>query len=516
MRTKNSLLNMIVPMIMQGINVILLFISRKIFIQYFAEEYLGVNGLFTEILTVFSLAELGIGVAMAYGLYGCVARKEEAEICRLMNLYRRLYTIVGLAVAVVGLAILPFLDVLIKDNNIPHITGIYLMYLANSVLSYFLSYKQTLIQADQKNYIVSGVTQAVRCAQVVVQIILIITTKNFYLYLAAQMAMQVLTNYVLALVADRMYPYLVHNKYGLPQKEKRKEIFAHIKAMSFHKFGAVFVSNTDNLILSMFVGLKTVGLYSNYRMITTNVRLVLSYVYNAFTASIGNLVATESPKRVLAVYRSLNFMMSILYGWLSVCLYVLINPFIGLFFGEKYRMSAAVVVVIVIDFYITGMRQMTLRFRDAMGLYWHDRYKPIPEVLINLVVSLLLVTKYDVVGVLAGTIVSSLATNFWIEPYVFCRYGIKENWKKIYGEYYIRYGIYTLVTIVAGALGVLATCRIPDVNFFWWILKAVLISAIYGLLILVLFFRTPEFRFLVEKIMELLHKRRHRIEKASD
>lgn len=492
----------------QALNVILLFLSRRIFIQFFSEEYLGVNGLFTEVLTVFSLAELGIGVAMAYGLYGCVARKEEEEICRLMNLYKSMYTYVGIAVAVIGIAILPFLDVIIKDNQIPHIVAIYLMYLANSVLSYFLSYKQTLIQADQKNYIVSGVTQVVRCVQVIAQIVIIIITRNFYIYLAVQMISQILTNYILALLADKMYPYLKHNSYGLPGKEKRREIFRHIKAMSFHKFGAVFVSNTDNLLLSMFVGLKTVGLFSNYRMVTTNLKLVVSYVYNAFTASIGNLVATESSEKVLRIYRCLNFMMSMLYGWLSVCLYILINPFIGLFFGEKYMLSAAVVSVVVIDFYITGMRQMTLRFRDAMGLYWHDRYKPVVEVIINLVVSLLLVKKYNVVGVLAGTIVSSLATNFWLEPYVFCRYGIRENWVKRYKEYFARYGLCAGITVLAGWLGIQCTAFLPDTNYLFWFGKAIIVSVIYALLMFIIFGRTDEFKFLCQKVKELLLKRK--------
>lgn len=501
MRARYSLLNMLVSVGAQAVNIVLLFFSRRIFLMYFSEEYLGVNGLFTEILTVLSLAELGIGTAMMYGLYEAVAKEDRREICQLMNLYKRLYSMVGGVVIAVGLALLPFLDYLIKDNQIPHIRLIYLLYLTDSAVSYFLSYKQTIIQASQKSFVVSGTAQGVRCLQILLQITAIVTLKNFYVYLAIQILGQITTNVVLARVSGRMYPYIRGNKEGLPDKEKVLGIYRHIKAMAMHKFGGVFVSNTDNLIISAFVGLGTVGIYSNYKMVLNSLKMFFGYIYNAFTASIGNLAATESSGRVKEVYNSLNFFMSMLYGWAAICLFLLFNPFIGMFFGERFLLPTAVVAIIVADFYIHGMRQMTLRFRDGMGLYWYDRYKPVFEVAINLGVSLALVTKYEIAGVLAGTIVSSLLTNFWVEPYVLFRHGLKEEWKKGLLDYFWRYGKYTAFTLAVGFVCGKAVSVIPQVNLLSLILYGVVITAVYGVLALVVYGRSAEFRYIFKKII---------------
>ena len=229
MRTRNSILNILVSFGSQAVSIVLLFISRKVFLNYFTEDYLGVNGLFTEILTVLSLAELGIGTAMMYGLYDAVAKEDRREICQLMNLYRRLYTTVGVIVIGVGLAMMPFLDYLIKDNQIPHIRLIFLMYLADSAVSYFLSYKQTIIQANQKAYVVSGIAMGIRCGQILLQILSMVVFHNFYVYIALQIAGQICTNGVLSAVSDRMYPYLRRNREGMPPKETVRSIYRHIK-----------------------------------------------------------------------------------------------------------------------------------------------------------------------------------------------------------------------------------------------------------------------------------------------
>lgn len=507
MRTRNSIRNILVSFGAQAVCVILLFISRKVFLNDFTEAYLGVNGLFTEILTVLSLAELGIGTAMMYGLYEAVAKDDKKEICQLMNLYRRLYTVVGVIVVAVGLVMMPFLDCFIKDNPIPHIRLIFLMYLADAAVSYFLSYKQTIIQANQKAYVVSGIAMSVRCGQILLQILSMLVLHNFYVYIAIQIIGQMTSNAVLSRLSDKMYPYLRHNREGLPKKATISGIYRHIRAMALHKFGAVFVSNTDNLMISAFVGLATVGLYSNYKMVLNSLKLAFSYIYNAFTASIGNMGVTESPKKVHEVYNCLNFMMSMLYGWAAACLWLLLNPFISTFFGERFVLEDGVVAIIVVEFYLHGMRQMTLRFRDGMGLYWHDRFKPFFEVALNLLVSLLLVRKYSIAGVLLGTIVSTLATNFWVEPYVLFKHGIRENWKGGLADYFLRYAVYTLFTLFVIALSMVTIARIPADSFLRLFVRGVLISLLYGMATLLVFGRTKEMRNLFDKAGQMCRRK---------
>lgn len=507
MRTRYSFWNIVVSIGAQFINIILLFFCRQIFLRYLSEEYLGVNGLFTNILTVFSLSELGIGTAMMYGMYKPVAENDEDKICRLMNLYKKLYFLVGSIVLILGLLLFPFLEYLIKENNIPHIKRIYLLYLADSVLSYFFSYKQTLIQAYQKAYIVSGISQAIRCIQNLMQIFLLIYFANYYMYLVVQISCQIGTNVVLALVADRMYPFLKNNKKDLPSKEEQIDLFRQVKATGIHKFGGVFVSNTDNLLISAFVGLSMVGIYSNYKMILNSLRLMMSYIYNAFTASIGNMAAVESKKKILEIYNSLNFMMAILYGWMSICLLLLFNLFIGNFFGDRFILAFPTVSIIVVEFYLHGMRQMTLRFRDGMGLYWYDRYKPIFEVIINLVFSVILVQRYQIAGVLLGTIISTLATNFWIEPYILMRYGIGENWEKNLLNYFVRYLYYAVFTLLSGIICWFSVNLIPDTGFISLIIKGFIISIVYLILTVLVFRKCREWNILWEKIMGILNMR---------
>lgn len=508
MRTRNSIVNLAVSLGAQGFNILLQFLSRFIFVRYFSEEYLGVNGLFTEILTIFSLAELGIGVSMMYGLYNVIAKKDQDEISRLMNLYRRMYALVGGAVAGIGCVMLPFLEFFTGETDIPHIRIIYLMYLANSVLSYFFSYKQTLIRADQKEYIVSGVTQLVKCIQVIVQIGIIVATKNFYLYLGIQIMCQIMTNVILAVIADRKYPYIKKKNLGLPNKEVRTDIYRHIRAMAFHRFGSVFVLNTDNLLISMFIGLGTVGIYSNYRLVTNNLRTVADYIYNALTASVGNLTATEEPKRTLFVYHSLQMGLSLLFGWMSVCLVTLFNPFIELVFGERYLLPFSTVVVIVLDFYIMEMRQVTLCFRNAMGLFWYDRYKPVFEVTINLGLSLLLVQRFGISGVLMGTIISSLATNFWVEPLVFFKHGIKINWKKNLAGYFFRYGKYTLFIVVCAVVSLSIRKALGSVTLFSFIVSGLSACLIYGAAAFALFGRKDEWKYLLKAVAGMVKRKR--------
>lgn len=502
------MINLLASVGAQGVNILLQFLSRFIFVRYFSEEYLGVNGLFTEVLTIFSLAELGIGISMMYGLYDVIAKKDEQAVACLMNLYRRMYAVVGAAVAGIGCALLPFLDVFVKSTEIPHIRLIYLMYLANSVLSYFFAYKQTLLRADQKEYIVSGVTQLVKCVQVLFQIGIILVTENFYLYLGAQMVCQILTNVLLAAVADRKYPYIRNRSAGLPDRAVRKDLYRHIRAMAFHRFGSVFVFNTDNLLISMFIGLGTVGLYSNYKLVTNNLRTVADYIYNALTAGVGNLAVTEPAERTLSVYHTLQMGMSLLFGWMAVCLLTLFNPFIEVFFGGKYLLPFSTVAVIVLDFYILEMRQVTLCFRNAMGLFWYDRYKPVFEVALNLGLSLFLVQRYGIAGVILGTVISSLATNFWVEPLVFFRYGIQKDWKRNLAGYFRRYGCYTAFTAVCAVLCLYVCGRFGEVTVLTFLLRGAAVCVIYALLAFAVFGRSTEWKELAGKVSGLVKYRK--------
>ena len=500
MRTKYSVINMLVSVRGQIPNLILAFAARAVFVRCLSAEYLGVNGLFSNLLSVLSLAELGIGSAMCYSLYGPLAKGEEDELRRLMNLYRVLYRIVAGTVLCGGLLMFPFLDVLIRNQ--PDIDGleiIYLMYLLNSVCSYLLCYKQTIIMADQKAYINSAWTQVFQIVKSLGQIVILLTTGSFIAYLTVQIVCSVMTNLVLAQKADSMYPYLRQEQKELPSRKVRRELFKNIGAMFFHKVGSVLVMNTDNLIISAFIGLVEVGVYSNYLMVLNHLKTLSSYIYGAFTAGIGNLYALEDSGTVYRTYRALFFLMYLIFGYCSAALFVLFNPFIRWCFGTSYILPLRTVSLIVLNFYVWGMRQITLKFRDGKGLYWHDRYKPFFEVVINLGVSMFLAPRYGIDGVVAGTILSSLLTNFWVEPYVLMRYGIKEQWKQRLMEYFRRYGIFSVLAVAAAMVCYWICSFLPEGGFFLLILKGICMTCVYGVIVLPLTCRTEEFRMLFSR-----------------
>ena len=507
MRTKNSLINMAVGVGGYLLTMLLSFISRMIFIRYLSAAYLGVNGLFSDILGMLNLAELGIGSAMTYSMYKPAAGNDHEQLGRLMNLYRVLYRAVALFVLVAGLCLLPFLNVLIKgDSGIENLRVIYLLYLFNSVCSYLLSYKYSILQAYQREYVRTALDQLVHTAQVLAQMAVLVLTRNFLLYLGVQIAAQLLLNLLVSLRVDHDYPQL-KKAHGLPGKEERVGIEKNIWALSMHRLGNVVVNGTDNLIMSAFVGLTSVGIYSNYKLVLTNVNNLLGHVTGAFTASIGNLNAMEGRKRVYEIFRILDFAAFLLYGYLSGGLVTLINFFIRMIFGEEYLFSMTVVVIIMAEFFISGLRQMGLQFREALGLFWHDRYKALAEAIINLVVSLILVRRFGVAGIIGGTIISSLLTCVWFEPYVLMRYGIEEDWQKKLRRYFMDYIVRWAVVAGVSAVSYWIFQLMPQTNFLWFIVQGLIYTAIFAAVVLVVYGRTKEFQYLLEMTVRKLKKK---------
>lgn len=507
MRTKYSIINMLVSVGGQIPNLVLAFLARAVFVRCLSAEYLGVNGLFSNLLGILSLAELGIGSAMCYSLYDPLARKDEETIGQLMDLYRLLYRIVAAAVLAGGICLFPFMDLFIKEQ--PDIEGlgfIYFMYLGNSAASYLLSYKQTIILADQKAYINAACSQIIQMAKSVLQIFVLLLTGSFYAYLAVQIFCSLLTNLILSKKADSLYPYLRTKKRPPARPEVRKELFRKIGAMFFHKMGSILVMNTDNLVISAFVGLVQVGVYSNYLMVLNHVKTLCSYVYGAFTAGIGNLFALEQPQVVYRTYRTLNYLMYLIFGYCSAALFSLFSPFICLVFGENYVLPMRTVFLVTLNFYIWGMRQITLKFRDARGLFWYDRYKPFFEVALNLFISVWLAGPMGIDGVILGTIFSSLMTNFWVEPYVFLRYGIREKWKIRLFQYFLTWFFWFFLAAFAAGAAYWLSGFLPGESFLCLIARGICVTAVYLPSVLLFTCRTEESKMLSERMVSLIRE----------
>ena len=509
-RTSNSLKNIRYAALFKLAVVLVNFLARRVFITVLSEAYLGINGSFQNILSMLSLAELGVGTAITYSMYQPLADGDEGQLMGLMALYRRFYWIIGIVIAVVGASLTPLLPKLIHDHatlNIPHIQLIYLLFVFDSALSYFFVYKQSIITADQKQYIITTYQNVITICYILAQMVFLLLTKNYFVYLGLKIAGTILTNLLLARKANQLYPFLKQRQIQPLPQSVRTTISKNIRATLMHKIGAVVVFETDNLLIMYFIGAVAVGFYNNYLMITQGLMNVFTMVYRSLTASVGNLCSAEDKTHAHTVFRRLDFFTQWLYGFSAISLLVLLNHFIGsIWLKESYLFAFPIVLLIVVNFYLTGLRQSVLTFRDAMGLYWYDRYKPVAESIINLVVSIALAKPLGIVGIFIGTFVSSITTCVWIEPYVLHKYGFSAK----LAPYFRRYGLHTILTVAIGAGTWYLASLLPSSGLLPFIGKLCICAVVPNGCYWLAYGRTEEFHYalslLKSRVQKLLHR----------
>ena len=484
---------------------LLKFLSRRLFVVFLGKEYLGISGLFTDILSLLSLAELGFGVSITYSLYAPVACGDTEGVKSLMELYRRVYRMTGIAVLAAGLALTPFLDFFVKEmpENIPNIPLIYMLTVLNTGVSYFFSYKATLLFVQQRKYIDTAIRAAVMLLATAAQAAALWLTRNYLWYLGIAIVASLAQNFLISLKTDRLNPYLRERDARTLPQETAEEIRRNVKAMLFHRIGSAAVFGTDNILISKFVGVAATGVYSNYIMIRGFLNAVINSLFQAVTPAMGNLNATETDGEKQLAFRRLDFFSAWLFGWMSICLFWLYDPFIDLWLGEGYLLPRPVVFLITANFYVSSMRMPVSNMKGVMGLFWDDRYRSIAEAAVNLAVSVLLAERWGIAGILAGTLVSALALPVWIEPLVVYRKGLHLPVR----EYFMGYLLRSAVTAAAGtATGIL--CGEVGGGVGGFVLKAALCAVVPNVIYLAAYWRTEEMRFLKNLALAAVKKKR--------
>lgn len=492
-RTEHSFRNLRYALIFQTLAMLTAFLTRKVFVSILTQEYLGLDGTFANLLVTLSLVELGLGDALLFSLYKPLAERDTEKLRTLMAFYRKAYRMIGAAVAALGCALAPFLPRLIRDfPDLPHIYLIYFLFVANSALSYFFVYKQSLILADQKRYLITLWRYGLWTALYLLQALFLWLTHQYLVYLALQLAETLAENWILSRKADKLYPFL-REKTPVPPLDgaARRAIIDNTGAMFLHKLGGAVVFNTDNLLLTYFIGAVSVGLYSNYLLIIKGLRNCYKMFFAAFAGSVGNLGATEGREAALRVYRRLNFAGSWMMGWFSICLIVLFNPFLTLWVGEDYLFPMEIVFLIVLNFYVTGMREVNLTFQNSYGLFRHLRYKSVVESAINLAVSIALARPLGIVGIFLGTFASTVLTCFWVEPYILFRYAFERPLR----GYFLRYAGAALLTAAAGWLTWRTCALLPGAGRLVFVEKAAVCGVLPNLLFWAVWRKTEEFRY---------------------
>lgn len=499
-RVKNSINNILTGFGYQLLMQLLGFVSRTVFIYCLGQTYLGVNGLFSNVLSFLSFAELGIGQAIVFSLYKPIADWDEEQMLSLMKLYEKIYRILFFIVLGLGVALLPFLPYFINDfDAIKDLNVIYLMYLFSTASTYLFAYKSSFLSACQKGYMVTISNAVFSVLGTIIQMIILLVFKNFILYLAVQIAISILQNYYIAHKVDNLNPFLKRKDAKPLKSEDLKKIKKDVGALILYKLGMMSLYSTDNILISKFAGLIIVGLYSNYLMISNSISGILGSIFANISASIGNLNASDDNEHKYRMFKVINFVVFWLYSYAAICIYVLISPFIGsIWLNGEYILDNNVVFITCLNLYIVAMLYAPTQYRQTLGLISKGKYRPLASAVVNLVTSIILGKYFGLTGILWGTAITRLSISTWYDPYLVCGKLGKNVWK-----YYADYTSKILLMLAVGALCSWIISFFTIDNLLKWILSAIILSIFINLVYYTLYHRTEEYKYIKDVVVRL-------------
>lgn len=503
MRKKSSILNVSSNITILFTQTILSFITRIVFIRILGEECLGLEGLFVNIVSMFSLAELGVTTAISYNLYKPLAENDVKKINVLMSLYKRIYICVGISILIIGSLLIPFLGNFITDYHINNLVIIYVLYIIDSSLTYLITYKEVLIISDQKNYKIAIHNFLSSIFTYGFQIVFLICYKNFVIYLLIQILVRLIQRILINKYISSEYSNIDFNCKEKLSRDEKKDIVLNIKSMFFQKIGNFLINGTDSIIISKFINISTVGIYSNYLSITTILKNLVNSVSTGITASFGNLVAKEDKNIQINVFEIVNFISFLLNGFITLNLLILVNPFIEFCFGTKYILEFGLVLIISLNFYISSMLAPLDSVKSASGIYVKDRFVPLIQSIVNLFFSLFLVNKIGLYGVLFGTLISYIVISVWNRPYIVYKYAFNSKPYKYYIEYIYRFLLliicYIIISFVISGVFI-------DNFFLELIVKGTIVFTIYSFVILITHFKNKEFKYICLELRNIIRK----------
>ena len=496
-RIKNTSRNLVYAVIFQVVKVGLVFIGRIVLAQMLGTEYLGINGLFSNILSILSLADLGMTTALMYSLYKPLAEHDEVKISQYMNCFKKLYRIIAIVIGTIGILLIPFLKYLVNlPNEMPHIYLYYILLLINSVVSYLFVYKTTLISADQKMYIINKYDTIFQFILFVFQMTILIFTKNFTLYLVANIICTVGSNLLKVKKTEEIYPFLKKNKMDILPKTERKDLFTNVYSLFFYRLGAVIQGHTDNILISIFVGTIYVGYYSNYSAIITAAITFITMVFTSLKASVGNYIISKSKEDQLKMF-------SILEGFCSICFIILIPDFIQICFGMEYVLSFEVLICIVLDFYTSHIRQTLWAYRETTGIFKKTRYVTMITAIINIVLSIILGYYFGVIGIIGATVIARMMCAWWIEPIIIFRDYFNSSPIPYFVTYIKRM---ILVTVICIATYVICDI-IPSINLYIsFIIKSIICLIIPTFIIGLIYRKSEAAMYIKENLLKKVGK----------
>jgi O-antigen/teichoic acid export membrane protein len=482
-RSAKAIKNSFFGFVNQFIKLLFTFVSRTIFIKILGEQYLGVNGLYSNILTVLSLADMGLGNVMLFSLYKPILEKDNNAIVVLLKYYKKLYRYIMIAILILGILFIPFLRYVVNsDLEYEQLVLYYILNLFNSVASYIAIYKSALINADQKNYIVSKIQTFFATIQNIGQAVLLVFTGNYALYLCFQVLCTLLTNITVNVKADKLYPFL-KEKVEICEQQiiNKRQIIQNLKSTFLYRSGTIIMNYTDNILISVIIGTVYVGYYSNYSMLVSVISTFLSIVSQALISGLGNLNAEQDKDKSYYVFCDLV----IFYQWISttcsICFIMVINDFITIWIGKDYLLSTVAVMAIVFNFYIGHVTSPVWMYRETCGLFSQIKYVMLIASVINIILSIILGRYWGIAGIIAATPISRILTVVWYEPGILFR----EIFKKSVRNYW-KLQSWLFFNIVISVIACSVICRFIAGNFLGICIKVIVVIVVTTLIFAIL------------------------------
>lgn len=503
-RVKNSIINSLTGFFGRAINCIIGLVCRTIFIRILSTEYLGIDGLFENILYILNFAELGFGSAIIYNMYKPVANDDKEKIKSLVHLYKKVYFIIGCIVLLLGVCLIPFLDFIIKDapSVKESITVIYILYLIQTLSTYFYGYKKSILTAYQKDYIINTVNFIFSVLKNIIQVIILVITKNYLLYLVIYILSNILSNIIISNKVDKLYPFLKDKKYKKVSKKEIKEIKTNVKSLIINKIGDIISNGTDNILLSIFSSVHVVGLFANYTTLFKQANGIFWDMLCGLTGSIANVNAKESSEKKESILLQLLFVSSYLYGFLCICLGILCNDFISLWIGKEYILSMDIIIPYLLVIYSDGFAYIVYVYKNTEGLFNYCKFITLIKAFINLILSIILGKLMGIKGIFIATIISKLTTTVWYMPYLI----YKKCYNKKPYKFYLKHMYYIIITIITYIICYKIISFINITGLMGLILKSITIVILSNILLVLFIFKTNEFKEIYIKLKNLIKK----------
>lgn len=501
-RAKNAKRNVLFGMVNRGINLFLPFAVRTAFMYTLGLEYLGLSSLFTSILTVLNLTELGVGSAIVYHMYKPIAEDDEETLCALLNYYRKVYKVIGIVVLAAGLLLIPFLPMLIKGGYPADInlSVLYVLYLIDTVSSYLLfAYYNSLLNAFQRNDITSNIGSGITIFRYLLQAFVLFAFRNYTLFIVVIPITTIISNIATAIVARKLYPqYTCRGDISI---ETKKDIGVKVRGMLITKIQAVTRNSFDSIFISAFLGLWISAIYSNYYYIMSNIVAVMFIIIASITSGIGNSVASESVEKNYADMNKINFIYMWISGWCTICLACLYQPFMRLWAGAEKMFPVSVMLLFCIYFYVLKIGDIRGVYFEVNGLWWENRYKAIAESVSNIVLNYFLGKYFGVYGILLATILTIVIINFG--------YGSRIVFQYYFGldklpEYYYRNLIYLVMTLISGGLTYICCSFLKNETIIAFIGKMCICVIVPNIVYLALYFRNKDFKIAIPWIFRTM------------